>query len=356
MFKFINHYWQKRRERFYLKNRWHLILEFSLGLIIILLVVAVISLHLYRPNLSWSLNPITAEPIKKIELDLNNPPLIFNFSSASSSLRLADGLELKINLKNTSRLSIQNIKIDLIIIDKNFTLSKIENFQKLSGLSMNNNQITLASLMADEEREVAVKVYFKARSIDERIIKWQAQNEYLVQAQVIRETLSLPDIKLASELNARALAYYNSPQGDQLGSGPLPPVVGLPTNYWLFFEVKSMGNFKNLVFSAKLPKGVELTERRSLLSGDFKYNSSSRQLIWKVSELKNQNDDYRLGFEIQLMPDLSQLGKVVNLLSSLKYYASDTLTNEEVSAELPNLTTNLDFDRLNKGQGEIQQP
>jgi len=353
MLKFINRHWQLRRERFYLKNRWHLILDFSLGIIIILLVAVVISLHFYRPSL---IRPfIGTVPIKQ-EIDLNNPPLVVNFTVASSSIRLADGAVLKIDLKNIGDNAIQNIKIDLLSTKQNFTINKIEASGEASNIKIANRQIDLGSLNANENRELTFKVYFKAKNETERVVEWQAQSVYLVQDQLIKEAINLPNLNLASELRGEAVAYYHSPQGDQLGSGPLPPLVGLPTNYWVFFEIKSNGDFKDLVFSAKLPKGVELTGSRSLLAGDFKYNAASRQIIWRVAELKNQSDSYRVGFEIQLIPNLDQVDKVAPLVTNLNYYARDVVINEEVSAELPNLNTNLDFDRLNKGQGVVGQP
>jgi len=356
MFKFISRFWQKRRERYYLKNRWHLVLEFSIGVIIIILVTAIVGFHFYRPIFTWSFNPPTINKIEKPELDLNNPPLILQYSVASSSLRLASGVELKISLKNASDFLLQDIFSDLLIIDKNFSISKIDKSSATEGITINNNRINLGFLNPKEEREVTLKVFFKTNNETVRIIKWQAQNQYSVQTQVIKEANSLPDLKLASELSAQAAVYYNSPQGDQLGSGPLPPVVGLPTNYWVFFEVNSIGDFKNFVFSAKLPKGVELTDRRSLLAGDFQYNAAARQIIWKLSDLENQNDNYRLGFEIQFIPEASLLSKTGSLITNLKYFATDALSGEEQYTDLPYLSSNLDFDRLNKGQGEIKLP
>lgn len=350
----FSRHWEGRRERFYLKNRWRLVLDFSLVIIIILLIAAVIVFHFYRPNVVPPLNSGT-DP--KTVLDLNNPPLILDFSLSDSSLRLSEGLEFKINLKNNSNLLIRDIKLKLLTTDKNFVVSKIKDVNSTSSqIRINNQQIEVSLLGANETREIPFMVYFQNKSEQERIVKWQIQNEYFVQGQSIKEVVNLPDLQLAAELKAQAEIYYNSPQGDELGSGPLPPVISLPTNYWVFFEIKSFGDFKNLVFSAKLPKGVELTDRRSLLSGDFKYNASSRQVIWSVPELKNQSDSYRVGFEIQFIPTESQLGKIAPLLTNLKYYASDRLINEENYGELADLTTNLDFDRINKGQGEVVLP
>lgn len=356
MFKFIGRHWQKRRERFYQKNRWHLIVDFSLGILVIVLAAILFSFYFYRPEVS--LQPTNIIP-KKAEINLNNPPLVLNLELTNSSLRLADGAELRLRIKNISKFLVEDIKLDLLVIDRNFTINKIEEIssdEPESKTQISHNQIVISKLKSSEEREVVYKVYFSDKTGISRVIKWQAQSEYNVEGQTIKETFSLRDINLAAELSARAVAYYNSPQGDQLGSGPLPPVVSLPTNYWVFFELKSSGDFKNLVYTAKLPQGVELTDRRSVLAGDLKYNASSRQIVWTVSELKNQSDSYRAGFEIQFTPNALQLGKVVNLLTGINYYAQDTLINEENSGALSNLDTNLNFDRINKGQGEVILP
>ncbi|MFZ4632412.1 MAG: hypothetical protein ACOYL8_04410 [Patescibacteria group bacterium] len=353
MFKAISHYWQKRRERFYLKSHWHLILDLSLGLIIVLLIGITISLSFYKPVAQ---SPYIQSIREKAKIDLNNPPLVLTYSLVSSSSHLTEGVELKVSFTNNSKLLIKNVKTDFLVVDKNFVISRIDNVNKSDDIEINNNQVSLNSLGENESKDFILKFYFKDKSNTERIIKWQAQNEYLVSDQLIKELVNLSDINLAAELTGSARAYYNSPQGDQLGSGPLPPVVGLPTNYWIFFDLKSAGDFKDLVFSAKLPKEVELTDRRSLLAGDFKYNSASRQIIWTIPELKNQSDSYRVGFEIQFVPNEGQVDKVALLLNNIKYYAHDILVNAENYVELPEVTTNLDFDRLNNGNGKIGLP
>lgn len=352
----FNHHLNKRRELFYKKNRWHFILDLSGGIIIVVLLVAIIALYFYRPYTSQTTSRSLPE---KLELDLNNPPLVANFSVATSSFSLADGTELKINLNNGSNLEVKDIKISLLTTDSNFSINKINNAAEAgssTGVEINNKQIIISSLATGEEKEIKVKVNFKSKDVADRIIKWQAQTEYSVKGQIIRESVNLLNVYLRAELNAQAAIYYNSPQGDQLGSGPLPPLVGLPTNYWIFFEVKSDGNFKNLVFSGKLSEGVGLTNKRSLLSGDFKYSTSSRQIIWTVPELKNQDDNYRVGFEVQFIPIDEQFDTVATILNNLKCYAYDNLTNQNDYVELNNLDSNLDYDQINKGNGKIGRP
>ena len=356
MIKFIKHKWAIRRERFYKKNRWHLVLDISLGLIIILLVAVLITLYSYRPNMSKVINSPLPD---RLELDLNNLPLVFDFSVASSSFSISDGVELKINLNNNSKLAVSDIRIDLLTVGNNFSISKlglVDTSDQNVQIETSNKQIIISSLNPGETKEIKVKVNFRSKDIADRTIKWQAKEEYTVKGQNMKGLVDLPDLYLAAELSAQAVVYYNSPQGDILGSGPLPPLVGLPTNYWVFFEVKSAGEFKNLVFSAKLPKGVELTNRRSLLAGNFTYNTSSRQVIWTVPELKNQSDSYRVGFDIQFIPNADQFDQIAVLLSNLKCYATDSLTGKTSYVGLIDLNTNLDFDQINKGEGKIGRP
>ncbi len=356
MFKFIGRYWQKRRQRFYLKNRWHLVLDLSLGIIIILLFSTLIVFHYYNPF--YKVNPIV--PVQgQNEFDLNNPPLAFDFSLASPSLRLDEPVELRLIYKNDGKFEIKNISSDLVVVDKNYEIKKIELLDskaELTNVKINNHHLNIPSLGVGETLVIPLKVYFSNRVKGQRYIKWQVQNEYQVQDHSVKEVFSLENLNVAAEVIASGAVYYNSPQGDQLGAGPLPPVVGLPTNYWVFFDVKSTGDFKDLVLTAKLSKQVELLSRRSVLAGEFNYNKTSKQVIWKIPEIDNQSDSYRVGFEVQFIPELNQLGRNAVLLSNIKFYATDVLINDVSYDVLPDLTSNLDFDRINKGDGEIAQP
>ncbi|MFA5131077.1 MAG: hypothetical protein WC467_01505 [Patescibacteria group bacterium] len=356
MFKFIRDHWETRRERFYRKNRWHLILDFSLGIIVILMAAAFITLHYYQPSINWFYRPTK---IDKPSLDLNNPPINLSYSLESSAIRLADGAVLKVKILNDGQAPIENLKTTFLTLDKSFSIEKItvlDDSNPNPEASVTNRQLNFGSLGAGESRLVNLKIIFSAAPGADRVLNWQAQSEYSAQGQTLKETQTLPSITLAAEMVAKAYVYYNSPQGDQLGSGPLPPLVGLPTNYWVFFESQSAGSFKDFVFSAKLAPNVEMTGNRSVLSGDLKYNAATRQIIWTVPEIKNQSDSYRAGFEVQFTPAATQADKVATLLSNIKYYAIDSLVNQEDSGVLNDLTSNLDFDHMNKGEGKIGRP
>ena len=354
IFKNIGRYFQRRRDRLYFKSRWNLIFDISLGAIVILLLAALIILNLYKPDLGDIFKPVA-----QYNLDINNPPLDFDFSESAPLKNINEPVLLNINFRNNSPVEIKDLKISLLPTDKNFYIDKMDILPQegqAALVEISGQQILAGNLLARAKQPVRSIVFWKARPGAGKLIKWQAQVEYLVQGQVIIEVLDLQDIKIASQMQGAAAVYYHSPQGDQLGSGPLPPLISLPTNYWVFFNVQSDGIFRNLVFSAKLAPGVELTDNRSLLAGNFTYNRSLRQIVWTIPEIQAGADSYRLGFEIQFIPTENQLGKNPLLLTDLKYYAHDPVLGEESYYSLNSLTTNLDDDRLNRGQGEVAQP
>lgn len=348
MFKFIHRYLRGRWERYYLKSHWHLVLDLSLLLIIIILAGTVAGLYFYRPNF-----PVTkyTPPV----VDLDNPPLELNYSLASSSLRIKEAALLKIDFKNNGTAAIDNIQINLTTVDSNFVVSRLETASQ-STLKINGREVVLTRIEAGESGEAVLKIYFNQKNSQARAINWQAQSQYIFAAQLLKATINLPSLIIPAELEVKGVAYYTSPQGDQLGIGPLPPIATVPTNYWVFWEASSAHDFKNLVFSARLPKGVELYGGRSLLAGEFNYSTSSRQVIWKIPNLKGGDSSYRLGFEIQLMPTLEQVGQVLPLLTGGRYYSQDALTGAESSGSLNQLSTNLEGDHFNAGQGEVVKP
>jgi len=346
MFKIIHRYFRGRFERFYFKSHWHFVLDLSLVIVVICLAISVVVLYLYRPNLPG------LGSYARPAVDLNNPPLALSVNADSAAVGRNEGVPVKIMFKNNGTSAISGLSLALEVSDDNFSLKKIEKINDGSGFDIDNQKISFAKIAAGAGGEADIKVYFNSKSAT-RIINWRAHSEYSFGGQLLKADFDLPSLKTKAELSVSDAVYYTSPQGDQLGIGPLPPFVGIPTNYWVFFEAQSLDSWNNLIVSARLPKGVELTDSRSLLAGEFNYNPETRQLIWKVPEFFGREEGYHLGFEIQLIPAESQVGQTLPLLNDAKYYATDALTGEEISGSLGELTTDLSQDRFNAGHGQV---
>jgi hypothetical protein len=353
MLKRIKRHLRWRIERFYRPNKWHLILDISLITVIVALLAIVAGLYLYNPKVNL---PNWIAPVVKPQIDLNNPPLSTEIKTKEEAIYPNTPVAAEIVLKNNGNESIKNLSFNLESLDNNFTVTKIEETSAKDSslvLKINGTKITIADLPAGATSSKSLKVYFKTNIKNAKLISWQANGEYYFYKQLFKNTIPLTSIKIAAAVQARAAAYYNSPQGDQLGSGPLPPIVGLPTNFWVFFKAEPSGDFNGFIMSAKLPKNVSFTDNYSLLAGNMTYNKDTRQVIWQVDSLTAGASDYRAGFELELIPDSGQLGKNALLAHDIKFQAQDTFSGLKDSGSLNSLDTGLEEDPVNQGDGKV---
>lgn len=349
MIKLIKHHWDLRRIRFYRKSKWHLVLDISLGTIIILLIAVLFTIYHYHPDISHllSFNINRGEHI-----DLNNPPITINYNIDNKSFKLEKGVKLNLTITNSYTRDIKDIKLKFIVKDNGFTINKIDLVKSDDGVDLEDQIIKIKKLSS--KRKKSLELLFNFNSSGYRIINWGGEIEYSVAGQKIADSIPFNKLIVITEPQVISAAYYNSPQGDQLGAGPIPPIAYLPTNYWIFWTInKPRGEFKDFVMSAKLPQGIELTSRESVLTGLLRYNSDSRRIIWKVSKIDTDKDVYQVAFEVQLIPKENQIGQILPLITNTHYYTKDIISNTEVSKYLRNLSTNLDFDKINKGQGKV---
>lgn len=349
MLKIINYYLRGRLERYYLKNKWHLLLDLSLIIIVISLSVLLISLYNYHPNIITGLEP---EANKKL-LDLNNPPLNVDFSIANPSFKVGSSIGLHLKIANQGQREIKNATIKIESSDNNFLVKSLKLVGKIPPLVTSYGNVLELSVPINTNQEIDLEVLVSRLLEQTRVLKWRAELTYELNDHLLKKKIDLPELVTLADLSVKQLAYYTSPQGDQLGVGPLPPIVGLPTSYWIFWETQSVDEWRDLIVSARLPRGVELGGRRSLLAGDFNYSSSTRLVTWKVKALTTSSDSYRLGFEVEIIPIASQLDKVLPLTENAKYYAVDVLGKKEVEGLLTPVNTNLEDDRFNHGQGIV---
>ena len=338
MFNSLRRLFKKRFSRFYQQKRWRLILDISLIAVILFLAVAVLSLHFYNPKIndfnSW------VKPDKKEESEkITEPPVEIDFVWESKIIYPNKTASLTATIKNTADVAVTDYKLIFSSRDSNFAVS---------------GELILPDLAANSERAFPLDITILSQAeTPEKLVSIKAEQSYQIKNQSFKESYDLPTIKLISTLTVSGATYYNSPQGDQLGSGPLPPVVGLPTNFWIFLKAEADGDFDDFSLSAKLPKNVELTENSSLLAGDLSYNQAARQIVWRVEKIEAELADYRAGFEVQLIPEEGQIGDLAPLLNQLRYQAKDSFAGAPVEGSLINIDTSLEADALNRGEGKV---
>lgn len=164
--------------------------------------------------------------------------------------------------------------------------------------------------------------------------------------------------KINSDLAAQVLARYFTPDGDQLGRGPLPPKAGVATKYWIFLSAENnLNNVSDVFVSAILPQNVEWTGNKSVSLGELSYNETKRNVAWKVGEVGRYTGEewskQGAAFEVALTPDAEQIGQAALLFDKIKIFGTDKFTGQFLERTAPDVTTDLVYDGLAKGKGKV---
>ena len=356
MFKRINNWWQSRQNRFYRRHHWQLSIEIVLITLILLLTAIVLLLYTYNPVIDggdYLMHRAATSTSTSTAIDKTNLDFEAGAELVSDSISVGDKAEWRLHFKNTGDTAIEQADLSVDLTSAAFNLKDIN--VEGEGVAVIDNSVRLQDIQAGENREFKIIAGWKAAKTDyPRTLS--ADLAIVVSAGMNRsqKVISLPPAKINSVLSVAVGAYYHSPQGDQLGIGPIPPVAGTPTTYWLIFKADNAGNdLKNFVVTARLPRGVELSGNESLVAGSYSYDSESRRLIWRVGEIKAVGGDYIANFGLTLTPSSGQVGQKALLLENIQYSADDVWTGSLLSGKINNIDTSLPDDRFNNGQGKV---
>ncbi|MDD5527706.1 MAG: hypothetical protein PHO56_01880 [Patescibacteria group bacterium] len=292
-----------------------------------------------------------------LNLNVTVPKFGVTISSDKNVINSEDTVNFKLNFINKEGAAINSSTLTIMPADsaaviKNLTLANGADKYKISG-----NTIALGNLSVGQSGELD----FSARLSRQTISASQqtgivANVNYQVNGRAVEYQMFSPKIKFLSDLQIGSKGLYYSAQGDQLGIGPLPPVVDAPTRYWIFWEINNSGNeLKNLAVSADLPANVGWTNQKTVLAGDVRYGEISHKVVWTVDDIAASGGNYRVGFEIELIPTAADLGKVPALISNIRYSATDSFANQEISGSLSDINANLKDDPSVSGKGTVIQ-
>jgi hypothetical protein len=352
MLRKFTHWLSGRRKKFYQRHPWHLLIDIVLVTLILVLVIVAWRLFTYIPSSTDTETSLSLE-YKNSSADLQNLDFEISASSLPSSLVLGENLSFQLDYVNNGLITIDKAELSFDFSSAAFSLSSLK--IKDESIDVDDKDFILHDIAPGEKGSLLLSFVWKTEKTD-----FPRNLTVLAHAQVfagnlrMEKELSLETIKIASNLQVDAAIYYHSPQGDQLGIGPLPPIVGQPTTYWLIIKTINSGNeLNNFVFSAQLPPGVEFLGDKSLLAGKFSYNPDSRRLIWQIDHLIAFDGDYIANFALTLTPVTEQTGKTALLLQDIKYRAEDVWTKEEIFGDLSDLDSSLTPDSLNKNKGLV---
>lgn len=158
-------------------------------------------------------------------------------------------------------------------------------------------------------------------------------------------------IAVNAPVSVTLAARYFDDEGQPIGSGPLPPVVGEETTYQLVLRVKGVvHSLRDVVVTTALPANVEATGNPAATAGGIKVNGAT--IEWRIPELRAGSEPEATSF-ITLTPRGSDLGRVVVLSGKTTLTAEDQVTRGQVEVTGGVATTNLDTDPVGRGKGVV---
>jgi len=258
-----------------------------------------------------------------------------------------------VNWKNNGQQEIKDAQVKI-----SFTPAQVVNLSataKANGLQVSGNDLlinkntrtTLTNLKPGDSDQIEIQIQTKPQfALDSNLEKLSLAITPVISGTVAGvekqnwENSGPPTlVPITTEVSLHATARYFTPQGDQLGRGPLPPQVGESTKYWIFVQIKNTSNaVRKTQLTLQLPAFVNLTNKQSVSIGPKpQFDTTSRILSWN-NEYLPANSVSGLYFEVEVTPTPDQIGKSLTLVNNINFSARDEFTDKNYSLSQNSIT------------------
>lgn len=155
-----------------------------------------------------------------------------------------------------------------------------------------------------------------------------------IQIKTISQTVII-QVKFNSNLSLTTSALYTGPSGEQFGYGPWPVQADNITAVRIFWSIKNINNQVNsTVITTTLPGQVEWTGNYSVSYGSgLSYNSLTREVSWNVGSLPADGRTLGVSFEVRVLPNYLQIGKIIRLTNETNLTAVDSFTGSHLARQ-----------------------
>lgn len=159
---------------------------------------------------------------------------------------------------------------------------------------------------------------------------------------ILSETES--SFKIGTLANFKAGASYSV--GPFRNTGPIPPKVGEETTYTITWSVfNSTNQIKSGRVVGQLPLYVKWLSATSPLDEKVIYDRNNNEVIWDLGVIEPGSDTAlpvrEASFQVSIIPSLSQVGEIVELVKAINFGGADALTGARINLSSANLNTRL---------------
>ena len=163
------------------------------------------------------------------------------------------------------------------------------------------------------------------------------------------------EIKIGSSLQAIGKILHYS--GAFKNTGSVPPKVGGETFYTVVWSLaNNVNDLTDTKITASLPPYVKKENLVAPEGSDLQFDEKNATIVWGVGDVPAGTGVImpakEVSFQISFSPNLTQVGESPVLINEARLSARDTFTEEDISAEIPVLTTRLNDDTQSKGNDD----
>jgi len=287
--------------------------------------------------------------------NVKTPELRAQTSWDVNEIKPGDSAQLNLTLQNTGNTNFDSVAIS-IPVNANIISTNAFISQNNARISNNAFVVTTSKLSPQSSQTITINVPIIA-------IPRLEKNKTLSLPITLSGTvpnISTPyqlttqsaDISIGTYILLNAESRYYTNEGDQLGRGPLPPVIGKQTKYWVFVTAQNGSNdVTQARFSAKLAPGVTWTGKTSVSTGeDIIYNQNSGSISWSRNSVPAFTT-VGIYMELAVTPSASEVESVPQLLQNIQFSAYDTFIGETITKSTPNISANLPNDPTGQNKG-----
>jgi len=286
------------------------------------------------------------------------PPVSLSHSVTSTALQPGGTSEFLIRYENISDYSVSEVEIKIETDSPFFLESDLESqIVKISELAPgqvgeDTIKLPLRSSIMQSETEIFENLNATTRAAASFTLGDGTPQRVLSYGQEVTTPITSPIV-------LDSFGRYSTAQGDQLGRGPLPPLVDSETKYWVFINLTGTTNaLENITITAELPNNVRFTGKQTVSVGD-PIEHDSGTIHWSSDQIDPTFAPIApivgLAFEVGITPNEEQIGTAPTLLENIQITGTDATTGTFVSATGPVVTTDLPHDTMAANQSIVQE-
>ncbi|EKD47224.1 MAG: hypothetical protein ACD_66C00167G0005 [uncultured bacterium] len=323
------------------------------------------STFVFEPSFSFDETSYKQKTLTDV-VEILPTPLQISHSILESTINPGSTITIDATYKNISDFKLTDISLKIASDNNIFATSGITGGSYTNGYYIFSSVID--ELAPQESGSIQMKLPVKqslsrsATDVYENIsISTSSSAEFTFspdQEPITVQTVgSRFDLPLTSPVTMSSFGRYWAPSGDQLGRGPVPPIVGETTKYWIFWNIEETTNtLSNLTLEAELGTNVTMTGRQSVSTGSS-ITQSHGTVYWSIPELDPTlppgSAVVGIAFEVAITPSQDQVGTKPTLLGPTFLRASDRFTGASLTRTTAGVTTAIPYDTKAASYGGI---